>query len=127
MHITTCFFSETYDFLTSSNLCQRNTICRELSSFGNVYSLVLHVSFSLGPSRKGGGFLSLYRFRGLVPGKIQSGNSASVETLTFLDGPLHKRRGRPNFCFSKSQECHWQDWYISPLQSAAVNLLPHSQ
>ncbi len=24
----------------------------------------------------------------------------------------HKGRGRPNFCFSKSQECHWQDWYI---------------
>ena len=21
-------------------------------------------------------------------------------------------RGRPNFCISKSQECHWQDWYI---------------
>ncbi len=25
--------------------------------------------------------------------------------------PWHNRRGH-NFCFSKSQECHWQDWYI---------------
>ena len=26
--------------------------------------------------------------------------------------PWHKGRGQPNFCFSKSQECYWQDWYI---------------
>ncbi len=32
-----------------------------------------------------------------------------METL-FIN--LHKGRGRPNFCFSKSQECHWQDRYI---------------
>ncbi len=25
--------------------------------------------------------------------------------------PWQERRGH-NFCFSKSQECHWQDWYI---------------
>ncbi len=25
--------------------------------------------------------------------------------------PCHNRRG-PNFCFSKSKECRWQDWYI---------------
>ena len=28
--------------------------------------------------------------------------------------PWHPRRGQPNFCFSKSQKCHWQDWYIYP-------------
>ena len=28
--------------------------------------------------------------------------------------PWHNRRGH-NFCFSKSQGCPWQDWYISIL------------
>ncbi len=47
---------------------------------------------------------------------IMKGTINSPHTAGTLQVKLswHTGRGQPNFCFSKSQECHWQDWYILP-------------
>ena len=91
----------------------------------------------LGPSRRGA-FLLLYilfsfssrlkRVQGFRIGGFSIRFSKSITARVIKFGqrinvdydlkkvyhmiPWHKGRGRPNFCFSKSQECHWQDWYI---------------